>query len=173
MAARKIDISLKSLIVIFSLTLIFIVIDSMRERVVMAGDRAPDFTVVTDNGQTVTRSSFGGKLLVLNFWATWCPPCIEELPSLDAFQLRLRSKGVVVLGISVDKNEQTYKTFLERARVSFLTARDPEANISSSYGTYKYPETYVIDQQGRVVEKFIGPENWLKPEVIQRIERLL
>ncbi len=173
MPTRKTDISLKSLIVILSLTLILVVVDSMRDRVVLAGDQAPDFTIATDNGQTISRSSFGGKLLVLNFWATWCPPCIEELPSLDAFQLRLRSKGVVVLGISVDKNEKTYKTFLDRARVSFLTARDPDGNISAAYGTYKYPETYVIDQNGRVVEKFVGPENWLKPEVIQRIERLL
>lgn len=164
---------LKLLILLCTGALIWVASGTMYEHVVAVGDTAPSFSVVADNGQTVTRANFGGRLLVLNFWATWCPPCIQELPSLDAFAQQMKAKGVVVVGVSVDKNEQTYRQFLDRARVSFLTARDPEAGVSSNYGTFKYPETYIINSDGKVVEKFIGPENWMDPKILERIQRLL
>lgn len=164
---------LKLLILFCTGALIWVASGTMYEHVVAVGDTAPSFSVVADNGQTVTRANFGGRLLVLNFWATWCPPCIQELPSLDAFAQQMKAKGVVVVGVSVDKNEQTYRQFLDRARVSFMTARDPEAGVSSNYGTFKYPETYIINSDGKVVEKFIGPENWMDPKILERIQRLL
>jgi cytochrome c biogenesis protein CcmG/thiol:disulfide interchange protein DsbE len=146
---------------------------AVREKVVGVGDAAPHFSIRTDNGLTVSPASFGGRLLVLNFWATWCPPCIEEMPSLDRMQQQLKDAGVVVLGISVDEDEAAYKRFLERARVSFLTARDPAAQISSLYGTYRYPETYVINQQGRVVQKIIGPTDWTDERMLAYLRSLL
>jgi peroxiredoxin len=123
------------LLVVFS----YVIVDAFREKIVGVGDTAPDFSIITDSGQQISRSQFGGRLLVLNFWATWCPPCIEEMPSLDEFQSRLAGSGVVVLGVSVDKSERVYREFLRKANVSFMTARDPEANISAEYGTFKYP----------------------------------
>ncbi len=149
------------------------VVSALRTPVVGVNDRAPDFSVTTDNGRTISRSDFGGRLLVLNFWATWCPPCIEEMPSLDRLQQRFASSGLVVLGISVDRDSDAYRRFLERARVSFLTARDPEARISSRYGTFKFPETYLIDRRGRVREKIIGPADWTEAAMMERIRRLL
>ncbi len=149
------------------------VVSALRTPVVGVNDRAPDFSVTTDNGRTISRSDFGGRLLVLNFWATWCPPCIEEMPSLDRLQQRFASSGLVVLGISVDRDGDAYRRFLERARVSFLTARDPEARISSRYGTFKFPETYLIDRRGRVREKIIGPADWTEAAMMERIRRLL
>lgn len=153
--------------------LIGVVADATSEKITEVGDTAPSFTVVTDDGQRLTRSEFGGRLLVLNFWATWCLPCVEELPSLNAFQKELASSGVVVLGVSVDRNERAYRQFLRRAGVSFRTSRDPEAEISSRYGTYKYPETYVIDRNGKVVQKHIGPRDWMDPGLLAQIRRLL
>lgn len=153
--------------------LCWLVAGSLQERVVAAGDKAPNFKVTTDKGKVLSRSSFGGKVLVLNFWATWCPPCIEEIPSLDAMSRQLASKGVVVLGVSVDRNPQTYRSFLERAGVSFETALDPDANISADYGTFKYPETYIIGPDGKVRIKYIGPRDWTDPAVRGEIEALL
>jgi len=173
MPTSKADFLMKCLIGALLCTLIYVSAGTLEQRIVDVGDKAPVFTITADNGKTITRSDFGGKLLVLNFWATWCPPCIQELPSLNEFQERLRAKGVVVLGVSLDKNESTYKQFVQRAKITFVTAREPEANISSSYGTFKYPETYVINADGKVVAKFIGPENWMDPKVIERIESLL
>lgn len=149
------------------------IVSTLREPAVNVNDRAPDFTLTTDNGRTVSRSNFGGRLLVLNFWATWCPPCLEEIPSLDQFQKNFAKAGVVVLAVSVDRNEQAYRRFLERVKVSFLTARDPEARLSARYGTFKYPETYLIDRRGRVVEKIIGPANWTEAAVVDRVRALL
>ena len=121
-----------------------------------AGDTAPEFTVTTDDGKTITRDNFGGKLLVLNFWASWCPPCVEETPSLEEFARELGPEGVVVLGISNDRNEKLYRRFIQQFGITFETARDPEANISASYGTFQIPETYLIDRNGKVVEKVIS-----------------
>ena len=166
---RVLQILIGCLLVVFA----YVVADSFREKIVGVGDTAPGFTITTDSGRQVSRSHFGGRLLVLNFWATWCPPCIEEMPSLDEFQKRLADSGVVVLGVSVDKSERAYRGFLRKAGVSFLTARDPEANISAEYGTFKYPETYVINSKGKVLQKHIGARNWNDERLLNEIRALL
>ena len=162
-------------IAIFILLAAFVVVvyDTLNEHVVVVGDKAPDFNITSDTGKPITRSNFGGRVLVLNFWATWCPPCIDELPSLDEFQRQLSGQGVVVVGVSVDKNEKQYKDFLKKARVSFQTSRDSDASISAEYGTFKYPETYVINAKGEVVAKYIGPKDWMSAEVIADMKKIL
>ncbi len=156
-----------------ALGLVALVADTMRDPVIQVGDKAPQFSIVSETGQPISRDSFGGKLLVLNFWATWCPPCVEEMPSLNEFHKQLRAAGVVVLAVSVDQNEPAYKRFIERYGLQFQVARDAEANISASFGTYRYPETYVINSRGEVLEKFIGEENWADPRLIERIKKLM
>ncbi len=151
----------------------WVIYDAFTERLVEVGDTAPSFSVTTDEGKTLTRANFGGKILVLNFWASWCQPCVEEIPSLNQLQKELGSKGLVVLGISVDKNEASYKKFLKRARISFNTSLDREANVSSSYGTFKYPETYIISPDGKVLEKIISNRNWVNDPIYDRLKGLL
>ncbi|MFB3826248.1 MAG: TlpA family protein disulfide reductase [Bryobacteraceae bacterium] len=170
---QRLDRILKAGIALLLVLLVFVIYDSLREKVVGVGDTAPGFTITTDAGRTITPASFGGKLLVLNFWATWCPPCVQEMPSLDQFHRELGPKGVVVLGISVDKDANAYRAFLKKAAVGFHTARDPEARINADYGTFKYPETYIIDARGKVVRKFIGPENWTDPNLVRDVRSLL
>jgi peroxiredoxin len=167
------DRVLMGLIAILAVALVVVVSGTLEEHITNAGDTAPEFAVTTDQGKTVTRDNFGGKLLVLNFWASWCAPCIEELPTLNAFQRQFGPKGVVVVAISIDRNERLYRQFLNRARLSFATAWDPEANISASYGTFQIPETYIIDRSGKVVEKLISNQNWLDPDLVARVQRLL
>jgi cytochrome c biogenesis protein CcmG, thiol:disulfide interchange protein DsbE len=173
MAAVKTNQVLQGLIALCLAALTWVVVGTFHEKVVVAGDSAPEFSIATDAGRTVTRSDFGGKLLVLNFWATWCPPCIEEMPSLDQFQKTFADSGVVVLGVSVDQNAQAYRGFLAKVKVAFQTARDPQGKISAEYGTFKYPETYIIDRDGRVVEKIIGPKDWTDSGMIDRVKKLL
>ena len=169
----KIEHTLRGLIALLLAVFVWVIFDSMRERLVAVGDTAPDFSITTDSGREITPASFGGKLLVLNFWATWCPPCIDEMPSLNAFQKHLAGKGVVVLGISVDKDEREYRRFLSQARVSFLTARDPSNKINQDYGTLKFPETYIIDTQGKVVRKIINSRDWMDPGILSDVQSLL
>ena len=147
--------------------------DVFEQRVVEAGDRAPKFSITTESGQKITSNDFNGKLLMVNFWATWCPPCVEEMPSLNQFAQTMGPQGVTVLGVSVDRNEKAYRDFLSRNRLAFQVARDPEENISSSYGTFKWPETYLINKEGKVVQKFIGPRDWTDPQIVNSIRSLL
>jgi cytochrome c biogenesis protein CcmG/thiol:disulfide interchange protein DsbE len=146
---------------------------TLHEHIVQVDDTAPDFSITSDDGRTITRASFGGKLLVLNFWATWCPTCIEELPSLDEFQREFASSGVVVLGVSVDKDAKAYKRFLDRARVSFSTARDPENKISAEYGTYQFPESYIINSDGKVLMKIVSSTNWTDEKMVGYVKSVL
>jgi cytochrome c biogenesis protein CcmG, thiol:disulfide interchange protein DsbE len=173
MQSGKTDRYIKGAIGIMLGAMVFFIYDSVREKVIGVGDTAPEFSITTDTGRTISAANFGGKLLVLNFWATWCPPCVQEMPSLNEFQKSLAAKGVVVLGISVDKSEQAYKAFLSKAGVAFHTARDPQAKINADYGTFKYPETYIIDTRGKVVRKFIGPENWTDENMLNDVRSLL
>jgi cytochrome c biogenesis protein CcmG/thiol:disulfide interchange protein DsbE len=153
--------------------LVCVIFLSLRDRIVQEGDSAPDFSITADNGRTITAANFGGKLLLLNFWATWCPPCIEELPSLDQFQRQFANSGLVVLGVSVDKDEKAYRRFLSRVNVSFLTARDPDSKISADYGTFQYPESYLINRDGKVVMKVINATNWVDEKMLSFVKSQL
>ena len=130
------------------------------------GKPAPDFTV-QDSAHSVTLSQFRGKVVVLNFWASWCAPCIQETPALVAMQERMRSKGVVILGVSIDEDEAAYNRFLKQYGINFVTVREPNQNVARIYGTSGWPETYIIDRNGIVRRKFIGPVEWTSPEVLE------
>jgi cytochrome c biogenesis protein CcmG/thiol:disulfide interchange protein DsbE len=167
------DRILAGLAVVLAAALIWVVVGTLPDGIIRVGDTAPDFKLVTEDGKVFTRTNFGGKLLVLNFWASWCGTCLEEVPSLDVFQREFAKQGVVVLGVSVDKNERLYRSFLDQFRVTYETGRDPSWDIASSYGTFQLPETYVIDQSGKVVQKVISAQNWMDPDFLQSVRKLL
>jgi peroxiredoxin len=135
------------------------------------GAAARDFNV-QDSDRTVDLKQFRGQVLVLNFWATWCPPCVEELPSLIAMQDRAKAKGVVVLGVSIDVDGDAYHRFIKLHNVNFMTVRDPEEKVATMYGTAGWPETYVIDRQGVLRRKFVGPVDWTSPEIMDFLSKL-
>jgi peroxiredoxin len=135
------------------------------------GKAAPEFTI-RDSDRSVTLSQFKGQVVVLNFWATWCPPCIEEMPSLVRMQRYMKSKGVTVLAVSVDVDESNYRRFLKDHNVDLLTVRDPDQKTSGLYGTFKFPETYIIDRNGVMRRKMIGAVDWTEPEIIDFLSKL-
>jgi thiol-disulfide isomerase/thioredoxin len=167
----KIDRMLRAGIGLLAIVLVYVNYIGIHERIVVAGDSAPEFTIRTDSGLQVTVPNFGGKLLVLNFWATWCPPCVQETPSLSQFAAQYANKGVVVLGVSVDKDEKQYRAFLDRFRPTFETARD--FKIHEDYGTFMYPETYFIDSHGKVLKKIAEGADWSDPQIAQYVNSLL
>ncbi len=134
------------------------------------GTTAPDFTV-SDGQKTVQLSQLRGKPVLLNFWATWCPPCVQEVPSLVALQQQMGGK-VVVLAVSMDVDEEAYKTFTAKRMPGVLTARDPDQKSSKLYGTFAYPESFLIDKDGRIQRKFIGPVEWTSPEMMEYFGKL-
>lgn len=180
MTHSKVDLAIKGTIAALLVALGIIVVWSMQDHIVGVGDTAPNFTITTSAGDQISPRNFGGKVLVLNFWASWCAPCVEEAPSLNEFAKTFQNAGVVVLGVSVDRNQKAYENFVKRFGVSYPTARDPEENLSYRYGTYKIPETYIIDSHGKVVRKYAGlPErdgqaiSWMDPELIGFVKSLL
>jgi cytochrome c biogenesis protein CcmG/thiol:disulfide interchange protein DsbE len=135
------------------------------------GNRAPDFTV-QDGTNSVTLHNLREKVVVLNFWATWCPPCLQELPSLEQLQTRFKDRGVEVVGVSVDVDGKAYQQFLKDHKVDFLTVRDPDQKANTLYGTFKFPETYIIDRRGILRRKFIGAVDWNEPEIVDFLSKL-
>ncbi len=135
------------------------------------GSNAPDFSL-QDSDHTVTLSQFRGHVVLLNFWATWCAPCIEETPSLVRMQARFKDKGVVVLAVSIDADDAAYHKFLKDYSVNMVTVRDEAKKAATLYGTFGWPETYVIDRNGVVRRKFIGPVDWNSPEITDYLSKL-
>ncbi len=139
---------------------------------VNVGDTAPHFNVVADDGEQVSLQNFNGKALLLNFWASWCEPCVEETPSLNALARVLGPEGLVVLGISQDGSSAAYKDFIRNQHIGFLTFRQPDQSIQHKYGTIQIPESYLIDRSGKVRAKFISSQDWISPAVIGQIRTL-
>ena len=110
--------------------------------------------------------------MVLNFWATWCPPCVEEMPSLIEMQRRMKGKGITVLAVSVDVDEKAYHQFLKDHNVNLVTVRDPSQKTANMYGTFKFPETYVIDRNGAMRRKFLGAVDWTGPDIVEFLNKM-
>jgi cytochrome c biogenesis protein CcmG/thiol:disulfide interchange protein DsbE len=143
----------------------------------IAGKRAEDFSMQL-NGKPTRLSDFHGKVVVLNFWATWCPPCIEETPGLNHLQKYIDSRNGVVLGVAADEDPGLYEQFLRDHGVIFPTFRDPATKdnhspIAGSFGTSMYPETYVIDRHGKIARKIIGFQEWDSPEMLAYFDSIL
>ena len=135
------------------------------------GTAAPDF-VVQDSDRKVALHDFRGQIVVLNFWASWCEPCIEETPSLIAMSQKVKDKGITVLAVSIDVDEAAYKRFLQQHGVTFTTVRDPEQKSSGLYGTTGWPETFIVDREGVLRRKFVGPVDWNDPQIVQYLTSL-
>ncbi len=133
------------------------------------GSPAPDFTV-TDSSRTVRLGDYRGKVVVLNFWASWCAPCLEEFPSL--IHLQRDMPQVVVLAISFHDDEDSYKTYIADNHIDLLTAFDATEKSNHAYGTTRPPETYIIDKKGIICRKFIGPADWTSPEILTYLNKL-
>jgi len=126
------------------------------------GQCAPEFELVSTDGKSFKLSDYKGKVVVVNFWATWCEPCIEELPSLNnLFQKKI--PGLELVSVSIDKNQKALDRFFARnknVKVSFPILQDFDKKVSSLWGTYKVPETFIIDPSGRIIHKEIGIRPW-------------
>lgn len=137
----------------------------------LAGRQARNFDMQITGASHL--SDLRGKVVVLNFWASWCPPCLEETQSLNTLQQAIGPKGGVVLGISVDEDKNAYQKFLVDNHVIFPTYDDVSKKTATDYGTSMFPETYLIDRQGRLARKIVGPQDWQSPEIMHSIDILL
>jgi cytochrome c biogenesis protein CcmG/thiol:disulfide interchange protein DsbE len=138
----------------------------------IAGKPALDFPLMLA-GKSEHLSDLKGKVVVLNFWATWCPPCVAETPALNRLEKYIDSRGGMVLGVSVDEDGAAYEKFLKDQSVVFSTYRDATKKSAADYGTSIYPETYVIDRHGKIARKFIGEQKWDSAEMLAYFDAIL
>ena len=161
----------------FGLLLLFALPTYRMGEASIAGKKADDFALQID-GQATRLSNLKGKVVVLNFWASWCPPCIAEADALKALQAHIQTKGGLVLGVSVDEDPAAYERFLAEHSINFPTWRDPsskesKSDVAQEYGTTVYPETYVVGRDGRIARKIIGEQQWNSPEMLKYFDALL
>lgn len=120
---------------------------------------APDFTLTTLDGEQITLSELDGKVVVINFWASWCPPCHAEAPALQAVWQKYQDKGVVVMGVAYTDTENGARGFIENYGQTYPNGLDIGTKISDLYNIQGVPETFIIDQNGHVVKLFLSEVN--------------
>jgi cytochrome c biogenesis protein CcmG/thiol:disulfide interchange protein DsbE len=126
-----------------------------------AGTEAPGFRLPSLAGGEVDLASQRGKVVVLNFWATWCPPCVAEMPSLERLHRALTSEGLSVVTVSTDEDEAALRRFVAERSLTLPVLKDPGGRLAAGqYRTTGYPETFVLDRNGRVLQHVVGPAEW-------------
>ena len=146
-----------------------------------SGDPAPrigkplaDFTLPDLQGHAVHLAALRGKVVFVNVWATWCPPCVEEMPTIQQLYERLNSRGLEILAVSLDAlGVQVVAPFIQSHRLSFPTLLDTKNLVQRLYRTTGVPESFIVDKRGILVEKVVGPRDWVQPQLLAQFERLL
>jgi len=139
----------------------------------LVGQRAPEFALRDMEGKFVSITALRGKVVVLNFWATWCPPCKKEIPGLDALQRQYGRQGLAVVGVSTDSSERGIRDFLRENPAGYRFVHDRDGKVSRLYGVYSLPTTFVIDRSGIVIRHYRGDQDWGSREMRERLEALL
>jgi len=138
------------------------------------GKTAPDFVAQDLQGQAVRLSAQRGKVVFLNFWTTWCPPCRMEMPAMEALSKKFAAEDFVMLAISEDDGgAPVVKKFAEEMKLTFPILTSPTGEIGRSFGVFGYPETFLIDREGKQVARFIGPRDWKDPQFEQDLRTLV
>jgi peroxiredoxin len=167
---------LRALIVI-AVIVVGLVVLSLSEDVdqpVARGVVAPAFSLpLLEGGALMTLEDYRGQVVMLNFWATWCKPCEDEMPAMDRLYRALSPEGFEMLAVSVDEETELVEAFRQRLGVSFPILLDPAQNAARAYQTTGFPESLLIDQEGMIVERYIGPRDWDHATYAERIRRLL
>jgi len=138
------------------------------------GVPAPDFTFPGLDGKMVSLTDYKGKVVFLNIWATWCPPCREEMPSMEKLYKELKGEDFEILAVSIDASgAKAVAPFMNEYRLSFPALLDPEGTIQQLYRTRGIPESFIIDKKGVLAKKIIGPKDWANPKVIRFFRNLI
>ena len=134
---------------------------------------APQFTLPTLEGGKVSLKDFRGKLLMLNFWASWCIPCREEMPAMERLYQRHKELGFVILGVNVKDNKKSALSFVRKLNITFPIGFDPDGEVGLLYGAWGLPTTYLIDTKGIALARAWGPADWYSPGARELIKKIL
>lgn len=137
------------------------------------GKQAPPFSLKNIDGRLISLSDYKGKVVLINFWATWCKPCRVEMPSLNRLFKKYSKQGLVVIGVSIDKTKDPVRKFLEEIPLDFPIVLDSDISVSKNYKVFAFPTTFLIDRGGMLKEKFIGEMDWMHSDMTTIIEKYL
>jgi cytochrome c biogenesis protein CcmG, thiol:disulfide interchange protein DsbE len=170
----KLTITIVS-IIILAVTFGIVWLQSAKYEPLTVGKEAPDFVLPNLEDKNVRLSDYRGKVVFLNFWATWCKPCREEMPSMDVLYKNFEREGLVVLAVSIDRvtTKKDIPPFISSMNLTFPVLVDSWGQTDKRYKLMGVPETYIIDQQGILREKIIGPRDWSVLDNLQTITGLL
>jgi len=145
-----------------------------RMKLVREGDSAPEFSLPSLDGRAVSLSSYRGKVVMVHFWATWCPPCVEEIPTLERLYRASFGKDLEILAVSVDEGGAgAVSQFMKKNRFALPVLLNPDQSVARKYGTFKFPETYLVDREGIVRKKIIGAADWMSPVAQELIQAMV
>jgi len=129
---------------------------------------APDFTFPGLDGKMVSLSDYKGKVVLLNIWATWCPPCVEEMPSMERLYQKFKGQNFEILAVSIDEpGLKAVAPFMKKSNLTFPALIDSEGAIKAVYGITGIPESFIIDKQGNLIKKIIGPVDWATRDIFR------
>jgi peroxiredoxin len=135
---------------------------------------APDFTFPGLDGKKVSLSDYRGKVVLVNIWATWCPPCVEEMPSMEKLYRKFKGQNFEILAVSIDASGiKAVAPFMRKSNLTFPALIDSEGAINAVYGVTGVPESFIIDKQGILIKKIIGPVDWAKPAIFRFFSDLI
>ena len=138
------------------------------------GVQAPDFTLTDMDGRSVTLSKYRGKVVMLNFWATWCPPCRAEVPSIEKLYRRMQGKDFALLAVNVENNgRDSVAAFAKEIPISFPVLLDPDHRVTTLYQVNGIPQTYILDKNGVIVQDVQGGVDWTSPQVVAYLSSLM
>ncbi|MEJ2696606.1 MAG: redoxin domain-containing protein [Candidatus Sulfobium sp.] len=138
-----------------------------------AGEQeAADFSLKDLGGKTITLSSLKGKVVILNFWATWCPSCVSEMPSLNTLYKEMKSRGLEVIAVSTDRSASSVGDFKDTHGLAFPVVMDEDREVTRLYHVFSLPTSFLINKKGIIVEKFYGEYDWTEQEMKEKIEKL-
>jgi len=132
-----------------------------------------DFNLLDLNGNTIVLSGLKGKIVFLNFWATWCPPCREEMPSMQKLHTRFKDKDFAMLAVSLNEPASVVKKFFKDYNLTFTALLDSDGELMTPYGIRGIPTTYIIDRDGTIIGKAFGPRKWNSQQAIALFEHLI
>jgi peroxiredoxin len=138
------------------------------------GVQAPDFTLPDIEGKMVSLAEYRGKVVLLNIWATWCPPCVEEMPSMERLYQEMKGEDFEILAVSIDTSgTEAVLPFMKKHRLNFTTLTDTKGTIKNIYQTTGVPESFIIDKNGMIAEKVLGPRDWASPDALRLFQDLI
>ena len=166
--AGFIFVAVTVLVIILSLKLNDSAFEFSNQVDIASGTPAPDFTFPGLDGEKVSLSDYRGKVVLVNIWATWCPPCVEEMPSMEKLYRKFKGQNFEILAVSIDEpGLEAVAPFMKKSNLTFPALIDSEGTIKAVYGVTGIPESFIVDKQGILIKKIVGPVDWASPAVFR------